>query len=205
MDTKQFAEMLSSGNGALPAVNIADIGEVSRSIKSLGAMMTAKAAGDVKVVKALDSITARLEKLEKKITVQNVYAPDKVTIKNQPDWSGELREIRDAVNMLSTAIMKKHEEKAEMKVEYREEPEEKEDEGYDLKCYRVSDTVEPVTGFQYFGFVAPDGRWYILYNDANEGTLRYKFGENNYSSAWENYDKHDYKRLNEALNDTLQS
>ena len=77
----------------------------------------------------------------------------------------------------------------------------KEKEEVDLEDYRVADVLEPVSGYQYFGFVKPDGCWYILYNDSHEGTLRYKFGDANYSRAWEQYDQHEYKLLNEALNE----
>ena len=75
------------------------------------------------------------------------------------------------------------------------------EEGLHLECYRVSDSKEPVTGIQYFGFVDAEGKWYILYNDATEGTVRYKFGVDNYTSAWKDCDKYDYKLLNEAIDE----
>lgn len=45
------------------------------------------------------------------------------------------------------------------------------------------------TNVKYYGFLTPEGNWYILKNDpsASAKTFRYAFGgENNYEDSWTN-------------------
>lgn len=75
------------------------------------------------------------------------------------------------------------------------EPETKEIELDDYKAQDIAgDDV-----FQYVGFVRPDGGWYIVENDMDGGSLRYKFGSKNYSAAWKKYTNQAYKLFNEAI------
>ena len=53
--------------------------------------------------------------------------------------------------------------------------------------------------FQYVGFMSPSGQWYILENDINGGSFRYKFGKKNYKSSWKSHANQNYKLLDEAI------
>lgn len=68
----------------------------------------------------------------------------------------------------------------------------------DLNDYKAQDLTGDDT-FQYVGFVAPDGSWYIIENDMEGTTLRYKFGPKNYKSSWKDHANFSYKLLNEAI------
>lgn len=72
------------------------------------------------------------------------------------------------------------------------------EEKIDLDDYKAQDLVGDDT-FQYVGFVAPDGSWYIIENDVEGSSLRYKFGSKNYKSNWKGHTNHSYKLLNEAI------
>lgn len=212
MDTKNFAELMNqSGLGSnVPVVNVADVARVAQSIESLVPMLQLKGKGDVEVVKALDKVAKTLASVSKNITIQNVAVPDKVTVKNQPDFKKEIDRVVGAINALTVAMDKKerdsemrhmeHMRRMEEKGKDKEEKmDEKKSEDIDLDDYRVADSVEPVTGYQYFGFVNDKGGWYIMYNDAVEGKIRYKFGMANYEQNWEMYGNHEYRLLNEAI------
>lgn len=68
----------------------------------------------------------------------------------------------------------------------------------ELGDYKAQD-IDGDDVFQYIGFVRPDGGWYIIENDVEGGSIRYKFGAKNYSAAWKKYTNQNYKLLNEAI------
>ena len=74
---------------------------------------------------------------------------------------------------------------------------EKEDE-IDLDDFKAQDLTGDDT-FQYIGFVAPNGYWYIIENDIEANSLRYKFGTKNYPANWKKYNGHSYSLINEAI------
>lgn len=53
--------------------------------------------------------------------------------------------------------------------------------------------------FQYIGYLAPDGGWYIIENDIAGNSLRYAFGKKNYTRAWKQFNSHSFKLLSEAI------
>lgn len=53
---------------------------------------------------------------------------------------------------------------------------------------------------QYFGFVNPEGKWYILENDVKGNSFRYVFGNKNYKSSFRKAASWEYKLLSEAIN-----
>jgi len=71
-------------------------------------------------------------------------------------------------------------------------------ESIDLEQYKAQDLAGDDT-FQYVGFVAPNGSWYIIENDIAGNSLRYKFGVKNYRTAWKSFNGHVYRLLNEAI------
>lgn len=218
MDTKNFAELMSQaglGNNT-PVVNVADIARVSQSIERLIPMLEVKGKGDVDVVKALDKVAKTLASVSKNITIQNVAVPDAVTVKNQPDFRKEIDRIVVAINALTLAMDKKERESQIRHMEQMKRMEEKgKDKEYnmedkksddiDLEDFRVADSAEPVLGYQYFGFVNDKGEWYIMYNEAAEGKVRYKFGKDNYERNWELYGNHEYMLFNEAIKEVMPS
>ena len=70
----------------------------------------------------------------------------------------------------------------------------------ELEDYRVTQSIEPYDGLQYFLFVHPSGTWYILFNDAENSTILYHFGKSDYKEAWKKYDTLDYLPIDEATN-----
>lgn len=216
MDTKNFAELMSQaglGNNT-PVVNVADIAQVSQSIERLIPMLEVKGKGDVNVVKALDKVAKTLASVSKNITIQNVAVPDAVTVKNHPNWSREFATLTQAVNNVTTVLAKssqtvQNNPQLQELIDSLKEltGSESKDTGssneIDLEEYRVADSAEPVTGYQYFGFINQEGGWYIIYNEAAEGKVRYKFGTDNYERNWEMYGNHEYKLLNEAIKEVM--
>lgn len=217
MDTKNFAELMSQsglGNNT-PVVNVADIARVSQSIERLIPMLEVKGKGDVNVVKALDKVAKTLASVSKNITIQNVSVPDAVTVKNHPNWGKEFATLTQAVNNV-TLVLDKSSRTVQSNPQLQElidslkkitgaDSKESESEDIDLEDYRVADSAEPVLGYQYFGFVDKEGAWYIMYNEASEGKVRYKFGTDNYAQNWELYGNHEYKLFNEAIAEVMPS
>lgn len=56
--------------------------------------------------------------------------------------------------------------------------------------YKAADEYDDgvSTNVKYYGFVDPEGHWYIIKNDpsSNPKTYRYAFGSNNYATNWSN-------------------
>jgi hypothetical protein len=69
----------------------------------------------------------------------------------------------------------------------------------DLDCYRAQDIDNSVEGYQYVGFVNPDGHWYIIENDVKGNSLRYVFGKKGYAKAFKKASSYQYRLLNEAV------
>lgn len=217
MDTKNFAELINqSGLGSnVPVVNVADVARVAQSIESLVPMLQLKGKGDVEVVKALDKVAKTLASVSKNITIQNVAVPDAVTVKNQPDFKKEIDKVVKSIDTLTMMMQKKEDAMHSRHMEQMQkmgesnsssdtqDTTESSDNEIDLEEYRVADSAEPVTGYQYFGFVDKDGAWYIMYNDAIEGKIRYKFGMDNYEANWEMYGVHEYKLLSDAMQEVM--
>ena len=67
--------------------------------------------------------------------------------------------------------------------------------------YKAQDLASDGEAFQYVGFVNPKGAWYIIFNDIDNNSLRYKFGVKNYTGAWKSRSGMAYLLLNEALNE----
>lgn len=70
----------------------------------------------------------------------------------------------------------------------------------DLSTYRAQDLDEMEKDVQYIGFTNLDGYWYILRNNLRKNEMRYKFGKDNYSTAWGLASTFRYKTLEEAIN-----
>ncbi len=70
-----------------------------------------------------------------------------------------------------------------------------------LDDYRAQDIANDGESFQYVGFVNLTGGWYIIQNDVENNSLRYKFGSRGYAKAWDSYVGHSYKLLNEAIHE----
>lgn len=205
MNKMTFLEMLEQFEaGKTTSVDVVDLSRLTDSVDKLYKLNQNKAVGDIEVAKLLKQVSKQLS------AINVPQFPDSIRVTNQADWTQQFSKLTKAVkdfeamyHMHEMEKMKHHNAKKE-EVRYVQNEEEnyaEESKEVDLKCYRVADSIEPVSGYQYFGFVKPDGCWYILYNDANEGKLRYKFGSENYTQAWEQYDSHDYKLLNEAVNE----
>lgn len=178
-----FDEMLEQSDPryGVPLANIDDIKNIQVPKSESKVIVTS----DPTVANRLDDISEKLDK-----PTQPVVFPSSMRISNPSNFTKDATRIVEAINNKEIkVVMPKH----------KEEP--KEEKGIDLLCYRVSDAAEPVTGDQYFGFINPDGGWYILHNEVDEGEVRYKFGIDNYKEAWDDYTNHEFKLLNEAINE----
>jgi hypothetical protein len=63
--------------------------------------------------------------------------------------------------------------------------------------YRPHDQDETIPASEYFGFVSPDGKWYII--NSQKGTQRYAAGQDGYVEAWGRRSKLTYGYLNEVM------
>lgn len=188
MKIDDFISKMDNPDG-LQIVNIKDLDKLAMSINELKRITEAKGSGDVQVVKATEALVKRIE---------NIKVDIKSDIK-QPVVNVDFKSVVQAIKSIpqSNDYSEKFDKILEM---LGKEPEEKE-EKLDLMCYRVSDSKEPVTGYQYFGFINPEGAWYILYNEATEGKVRYKFGKDNYQQAWDMCENLEFKLIDEAINE----
>lgn len=160
--------------------------------------------------KLIDSVNALPKEAPE---MPSMEFPGEIRVSNQVDYQNLLQEAIDAVKAIELKTepkitvkpadvkLKVDTSKMEGSLSNIETYLSKDDTELDLTCYRVSDAAEPVTGDQYFGFVREDGGWYILHNEADEGTVRYKFGKDNYVESWPNYGSYEYKLLNEAIDE----
>lgn len=73
----------------------------------------------------------------------------------------------------------------------------KSEKGLDLDDYFAQDIKED-GDIQYIGFLNPDGNWYIM--ESTKNTLRFVFGNGNYSKAFNKAASYKYELLNEAIN-----
>lgn len=204
MDKMTFSQMMEQYEAdAKASVDVVDLSRLADGIDKLYKLQTTKANGDIEVAKLMKTVATQLSKI-------SVPAfPSSISVKNQADWTQQFAKLTKAVkdfeamyHMHEMEKMKHHQSKKEEGyVRNEEKSYAKEEKEIDLECYRVADSAEPVTGDQYFGFVNEDGGWYILHNDSAKSMLRYKFGQSNYPNAWENYANHDFKLLNEAIDE----
>ena len=199
-----FSQMMEQYDAEQKAtVDIVDLSRLADGIDKLYKLQSTKAVGDVEVAKLMKAVTAQLSK----ISVPQF--PSSISVKNQADWTQQFAKLTKAVkdfeamyHMHEMEKMKHHQSKKEESYVRNEEKDyAKKEKEVDLECYRVADSAEPVTGDQYFGFLNEDGAWYILHNDAVNSEIRYKFGTEGYKNAWENYANHEFKLLNEAINE----
>ena len=51
--------------------------------------------------------------------------------------------------------------------------------------YKISD-MDTNSDPKYYGFLAPDGSWFVMKEDSTAQTYRYSRGEKDYSTAWIN-------------------
>lgn len=148
-----------------------------------------------KVVKALEKDDTRLlnalEKLANKETVVN-YTPPNVIVPEikVPEIKAPKVTIPkiDAPNIDTTGI-----ENAIKEAMEREEP-------LDLDNYQAHDIMEQ-EGYQYIGFLNPEGSWYIIQNNVKDNSLRYVFGAKDYSKKFKKANLYVYKTLDEAVNE----
>lgn len=178
-----FDEMLEQSDPryGVPLANVDDLKNIQVPKSEVIAV------SDPLVTKHLGDISRKLDQQTK--PSQSVVFPSSMRISNPTNFSKDASRIIKAI------------EGKELKVVMPKVKKEKEEPEKDMLCYKVSDGKEPVTGYQYFGFINPEGGWYILFNDAIENQVRYKFGKDNYQKAWENYANLDYKMYNEAIDE----
>ena len=69
-----------------------------------------------------------------------------------------------------------------------------------LNDFRAQDIDNDSGNMQYIGFTSTFDEWYIMENNTAENTIRYAFGNGDYSQAWTDRHNHDYGVLSEAIN-----
>ena len=70
-----------------------------------------------------------------------------------------------------------------------------------IQDFRAQDIDNEELGIQYIGFINPQSIWMIIRNDIDKDQLRYKFGKDNYTQAFAEASKFEYKLFDEALSD----
>lgn len=139
---------------------------------------------------------------ELSVAVKSLPKPtDKVTVTNQPDYSKDFKALQQAVSGIDVRPQVNVQGTKVSVPELNLAPITDAVKGtmrQDLSEYKAQDLTGD-DNFQYVGFLSPGGGWYILENDIQGGTLRYKFGEKNYKSNWRSYMSHPYKLLSEAI------
>lgn len=78
------------------------------------------------------------------------------------------------------------------------EPPEPGEKAIDLSEFRAQD-INDGKDKQYVGFMHPNGNWYILENNIQLNTLRYLFGQTNYSETFASASTYEYQLLDEAI------
>lgn len=165
------------------------------------------------VVEELKRVVIEIEKLPKDFPSMPSFPkfpeiPKATTINNLSDIQPWLSEISEAIEKLkldpkitvTPAEVVVQQEKVDLSPLITAVKDLKPMDRMRLGEYRAQDIWDDDT-FQYVGFVAPDGGWYIIENDIREGSLRYRFGTKNYKSNWKSRVNQSYKLLNEAIHE----
>jgi DNA mismatch repair ATPase MutS len=128
---------------------------------------------EIKVPKDKD-VAKALKEVAAKIDKIDIKPEVKVDVK-KPDLSG----IKKSIDGLS--------KKLEQEVK---EPE--------MTDYLPQQQDSETEGYQYFGFVHPTGRWFIMANDLDEEEFGYVFGIEGYKDAWINRHNLTYGYIDEV-------
>lgn len=174
-----------------------DFSEVTEAVKNLTQSVESKETDFSEVVSKLDGVEQALSKLP----TSYPEMPSSVEISNQHDYSDKFDALQEAIAKIDVKPeIKITEKKIDLKPIETAVKEAATPPQFDLSTYRAQDLDEMEPGIQYVGFTNIDGYWYILRNDVKNNNMRYKFGKDNYSTAWEKAPIYDYQLLEEAMN-----
>lgn len=178
---------------------ISDLKEEVKASKSHLETVATKEVDFSEMVSCLN----RVEKALSKLPTENPTIPDKVTVDNQVDYTLKFDELTDSVKNIKVEAPVVNVEKPDLDpVKQAIEsaaPTKTLPPKLNLQTYRAQDLDEMEEGIQYVGFTNPDGYWYILKNNQQKNTMRYKFGKDNYYDAWAIAPTFRYKLLEEAI------
>lgn len=190
----------SAMHDLLMATLVAKDPKVAEAAKSLVDLVDSinAATGRIQSVD-MTPLTRRFESLDKTLTA----LPGRISDANMSnDYRGEFQKLAQAISSknFSPRIQV---DAPSIDVDPLKEilREQKTSDDYGLEAYRAQDIDEEEAGIQYVGFVSPNGAWYIIKNDEDGKSLRYKFGKNNYAKAWQKLSTFDYKLLDEAFDE----
>ena len=171
-----------------------DIANLLSAISQAGSDFKGSKLNDLP--KTLDFLAASIQSLV-----------DSETSDTQTDYTDILTEIKtllakddkESVINVSAPNVTVDTSKIEKAIKSLEKVLQSEDSGkIDLEDYKAQDLADGDT-FQYVGFVAQDGSWYMIENDIEGNSLRYAFGMSNYAQNWAKYNSQKYKLLDEAI------
>ncbi len=157
--------------------------------------------GLTQVTSSFDGLVGKLESIAKSLTTTSVKVDNEITnaVKSlkssidKIDFNPVINVPKPSVTVESAKIDLDPIRKA---IENQNVVEEK----FDISDYVAQDMDSTNPGFQYVGCMKPNGNWYIVENDVEGSTLRYKFGKIGYKTAWAKRVNTNYKLLNEAVN-----
>lgn len=217
--TKQAAKSRVQATKTSPVAveNLPDIAlreDMSKVVSALEAIKNENKPKDVdftSLTEAVKTLGQKIDTLPKQMPT--VTVPDTVKISNFSELKSGLDNVKKAVESkdykpvnnievrptpvsvevppidvsgIEQAIRDKHvEEKEEIK----------------LIDYRAQDIDDDSNAIQYAGLIHPKGYWQIIENNRQDNTLRYAFGKDKYPNAWKKRTQHDYKLLDEAINE----
>lgn len=191
-----------------------DIKELGGHIEKLGETLKPESIDWQPVRESLSELAEQLKELPR--TFPEIPKPvDSVTVKNQIDIEPTLKSIQNAIENLKLApvfdpkIEVKAAKPADVVVDTQpladileaHHAKKKKQAPLLLDNYKAQDIDNDAGSMQYVGFLNPDGAWYIVENDIEGNSLRYRFGASGYKAAWRSHVSKSYKLLNEAIDE----
>jgi len=166
--TKELAKALNDFGGKLTEKEEPDytqaFKDLQSAIQSLPAPVVKVPKPDKIDLSALSEVSSKLDELKKAIANQKFPAPDlEPVLQGLEELNTTFRSIKIPVpNFIQDPFIR----------------------------YKAADEFDDgvSTNVKYYGFVDPEGKWYIIKNDpsASAKTYRYAFGSQNYATNWTN-------------------
>ncbi len=177
---------------SLNAVSV-DIRTLLASLETSGAKKL-----DKQVVSAISSLASIVETLK---TVKISNDEETKHILSQIVRSLDKIDVRPVVNVKAPQVnVTEQKLNLDPLIKALERPEVADDDP--LVGYKAQDINNDDPHTQYVGFVNARGNWYIIENNDESNSLRYVFGEGNYSVAFKAATKLNYRLYSEAVNAT---
>lgn len=198
LDTVQNKRQATQENSKQKAF-VDSISLVSSDIRDLLASLETSGAKklDKRVVDAISSLSSIIEALNS-VKIEN-DSEVKDALANIANILGNL-DVRPIVNVPKAQVtVNEKEVNFDPLIKALNKPEVKDDDP--LVGYKAQDINGDDPHVQYVGFVNAKGNWYIIENSDTTNSLRYVFGKDNYTEAFNNVTKLRYRLFSEAYSE----